>query len=94
MAAPRSRHAPHQTDDAAENIGRFCPILPQDLIDRGVTASTANDYLYNLNAAQAAAAWRYHWAMDLFDYLTTQSPPDDYFPNVDPNRFAHPVMPP
>ena len=31
--------------------------------------------------------WRYHWASRVFDYLTVQSPNDDYTPNVDPTRY-------
>jgi len=29
----------------------------------------------------------YAWADDLFDYLTVQSPADDYSPNVNPNEY-------
>lgn len=49
---------------------------------------SANDFGGN------SAAWRYRWAMDLFDHFTTvANPNDDYFPNVDPKTatYAKPV---
>lgn len=67
----------------AENIGRFCPIDPQD------TGQLINDYfpapLTQTNGVTPVPTqWRYHWATRLFDYLTVQSPQDDYLPDVDP----------
>jgi hypothetical protein len=31
--------------------------------------------------------WRYRWASRIFDYLTVQSPNDDYLPNVQQNTY-------
>jgi hypothetical protein len=56
----------------AENIGRFAPI------DKTDSVNLADDF------GTATNLWRYHWATRLFDYLTVQSPQDDYTPEVDP----------
>ena len=64
-------------DDKFENIGRFCPI---DGVD---TTYAVDDFATGRNGATAAPFWHYHWAMQLFDYLTVQSPQDDQFPLVD-----------
>ncbi len=68
------------TDDLGENIGRFCPINPSDV------ANAVDDYANPPanSAPPVSPKWRYHWAMQLFDYLTVQAPHDDYFPDVDP----------
>jgi hypothetical protein len=39
-----------------------------------------------LDDAAVAVKWNYRWATDFFDYLTVQSPNDDYFPNM-PKSF-------
>ncbi len=58
------------TDDANEQIGRFCPVSDLSL-------TTPNgDY------TAVYANWRYHWAMRLFDYFTVQSPNSDFLPNI------------
>src|SRR5205823_984379 len=31
--------------------------------------------------------WRYHWTNRIFDYLTVQSPDDDYLPDVSAVRY-------
>ncbi|HEY8665883.1 MAG TPA: hypothetical protein VIL86_04415, partial [Tepidisphaeraceae bacterium] len=74
-----------QTDDKdaagniVEQVGRFCPITLSgapnidDLFSNGIYSGTL---------AAGQVNWRYHWATHLFDYLTVQSPNDDYFPNV------------
>jgi hypothetical protein len=37
--------------------------------------------------------WRYHWADDLFDYLSVRTPSDDYLPNIPMQKEWHPVDP-
>jgi len=78
---------------SGENIGRFCPI---DELG-AVTATSANDYApqpidtatglpivdQNTRRPVPNAKWRYHFAIDLFNYLDVWSPQDDYLPNVD-----------
>ena len=64
------------TDDAAEQVGRFCPI--------GDPLTSGGDY-----NSTTPAAWRYRWAMRLFDYLTAiHNPKDDYLPNTDPMKYV------
>lgn len=69
-------------DDKFENIGRFCPI---DGVD---TTYSPDDFAQPLGGATASPLWRYHWAMQLFDYLTVHSPQDDQFPLVDSSYAA------
>ena len=66
-----------------ENIGRFCPLDPTDNFGAGI-----DDF------GTVATSWRYHFATRLFDYLTVQSPQDDYLPNVDPCRSDPGYAPP
>ena len=78
-----------QSDDTAENIGRFCPIDGAD-----VPGSNVDDF-----NPLTPANWRYRWAMSLFDYLTVQSPQDDQLPQVDPITYLSvaspsPTLPP
>jgi hypothetical protein len=42
-----------------------------------------DDYWTTDNSMQTA----YHWAFDLFDYVTVQAPHDDYLPDVDPLKY-------
>jgi hypothetical protein len=56
-----------------EQLGRFCPV--------GDPATASNDFNHD---PAAANAWRYHWALDLFDHLTVQAPNNDFMPDVDP----------
>lgn len=72
----------------AENVGRFCPIDPDDA--KLTNGAGVNDFAA-LPAAPAGGPpptssplWRYHWATRIFDFLTVQAPQDDYFPDVDP----------
>jgi hypothetical protein len=58
-----------------EQLGRFCPIYLTTYQDLAATKPLA---------AAPIATQRYAWARDLFEYLTTQCPQDDYLPNVDP----------
>jgi hypothetical protein len=65
------------TQTVAENVGRFCPIDPIDAAAAGEGGGVDD---FNLDATK----WRYRWATRLFDFLSIQSPQDDYLPNVDP----------
>jgi hypothetical protein len=67
-----------------EQVGRFAPIR-----DRGPMGTTPEyddlDPDGDFNRGSAAVGmnkWRYRWAIDLFEYLTVQSPGNDYLPNV------------
>jgi hypothetical protein len=70
--------------EVREQIGRFCPVgNPQ------AAAGLRGDYEptpapTDPNFATIRTAYRYQWAMDLFDHLTVESPSDDFLPNVDP----------
>ena len=48
------------------------PYLPYEAI---ISSSGTQDF------------WRYRWASRVFDYLTVQSPNNDYFPNVNPTNY-------
>jgi hypothetical protein len=67
-----------------EQIGRFCPV--------GDPGNKTLDF--NNNASSGPATWHYHWAKRLFDYLTVQSPQDDYYPNADPAVASTAYLPP
>jgi hypothetical protein len=67
----------------AENIGRFCPIDKDDANSAGATPAV-DDFAISAAGGTNNTSWRYHWATRLFDFLTVQSPQDDYTPNVDP----------
>jgi hypothetical protein len=60
-------------DDYAPLPGRITP----DLLDAKAVFQDQLGRWFN-------ARWRYHFALDLFDYLDVRSPQDDYLPNVDP----------
>ncbi|HSZ58730.1 MAG TPA: hypothetical protein VK797_23880 [Tepidisphaeraceae bacterium] len=66
--------------NAAEHVGRFCPI---DLTDLPPNSTTPNDF-YPAAAGVTPPQWFYHFATRLFDYLTVQSPQQDYMPDADP----------
>ena len=71
----------HSAPPYPENIGRFCPIDVND------GTGGINDYVgFTVSAPNQTynALWRYHWAMKLFDYLTVESPQDDYSPQYNP----------
>jgi hypothetical protein len=74
---------------ATENVGRFCPL---DLLDFGILPGNPpptnppfppNDFL-PANPGTVPPQWLYHFATRLFDYLTVQSPQQDYTPEADP----------
>ncbi len=75
-----------------ENVGRFCPINASPISDLTPTPvapnPTPNDYA-PANNTGTNSLWRYHWAAQLFDYLTVESPQEDYFPEVDPQRYVY-----
>lgn len=56
-----------------EQLGRFCPLVADPAVDLILNPATN----------------RYHWAVDLFDFLTVMSPQDDYLLNVDPSRYTN-----
>jgi hypothetical protein len=59
-----------------EQIGRFCPIFATS------TASAVDDY--GFGGTTDVTKYRYAWSKKLFDYLTVQTPSDDYLPNPNP----------
>jgi hypothetical protein len=69
-----------------ENVGRFCPITP---IDMNLITPTAPavlpDDLFTAPSGVIPNQWLYHFSTRLFDYLTVQSPQQDYMPEVDPS---------
>jgi hypothetical protein len=73
-----------------EQIGRFCPVgtvgqaAPNDFDYLPPTSPVGPGIPSNSNAS-----WRYHWARSLFDFVTVQSPDNDYLPNADP--LSYPV---
>ena len=67
-----------------EQVGRFAPIH-----DRDATAPFDANYDdldpvgdFNATSLVGTNKWRYRWAIDLFEYLTVQSPGNDYLPSV------------
>lgn len=76
------------TDDKDEQVGRFCPIhlSPRDptaaVPALAPTVTRIDDFSTVVNPLN----WKpYAWALDLFDYLTVQSPQRDFLPDVDPS---------
>jgi hypothetical protein len=72
---------------AIEQVGRFCPLGPAEFPPGALPVYTnaPNDYFLSPNpASPASPTWLYHWATRLFDYLTVQSPQQDFLPDVDP----------
>jgi hypothetical protein len=73
--------------ETREDIGRFSPI-------RHATGVDYDDFGYDpTGAVDWSPMWRYHWAMDLFDYVTVHAPHDDYSPEV-PQPHQASVPPP
>jgi hypothetical protein len=64
-----------------ENVGRFAPMSPFDFLNP--IPGLPNDFAAP-PAGGANLAWMYHFATRLFDYVTVQSPQQDYVPDVDP----------
>ncbi len=62
------------SDNGAENVGRFCPIHPDDCTPAGLY----DDFATKASATPSA----YHFATRLFDFLTVAGPADDYMQNV------------
>lgn len=58
------------SDNQAENVGRFCPLNPADCNGK------YNDFS---NSGPASA---YHFTTRLFDFVSVNAPSDDYMPNV------------
>jgi hypothetical protein len=81
------------SDDTRENIGRFCPIDGWDIFGvpppLPITSPLAYDDLYpfNANPTKNPPFWRYHWAMQILDYLTVQCPQDEQSPAAPPEAF-------
>lgn len=79
------------SDDVAENIGRFTPIDHRDLPanspvdDFHALPSNSNFPFYQ--------GWRYHWAMQVLDYLTVESPQDAQIPAVDAQQYPPLISP-
>jgi hypothetical protein len=88
-----------------EEIGRFCPVMNTgDGVGTFVTNNTASlgtiyavddgnllaGYHTNSAAAATPVYWRYHWATRLFDFLSTQTPHNDFLPNVDQTAYNNP----
>lgn len=74
-----------------ENVGRFSPISALDFAAYSANPGTValppyDDYAPAplIPAGTPSTEWLYHWATRLFDYLTVQSPQQDYLPDVDP----------
>lgn len=79
--------------NAVEQIGRFCPINYEDLVQPGQPLPANiyfDDYQRTASPPWDPGSIRYGWAMDLFDYVTVNSPQRDYLPNVDPG-FREPT---
>ncbi len=80
-----------------EQIGRFCPIIRNVFVNNSQPKPPGplpDDTLPASSATVANPAWRYHWAMSLFDYLTVNSPQQDYLPNIDPGSVTNPSYDP
>jgi len=80
-----------------EEVGRFCPIDPTELSRTHLPGivrpdwKMPNDLLLPENLNQK---YRYHFAKQLFDWLTVWSPHDDYLPEADPQQYARLSVPP
>ena len=79
------------TDDAVEQLGRFCPIrLPK--VALGTSIDDLNPFgTYDRLLApipmtnQTVPLWKYRWTTKIFDEFTViANPNDDYLPNTDP----------
>ncbi|HWE02700.1 MAG TPA: helix-hairpin-helix domain-containing protein [Tepidisphaeraceae bacterium] len=73
------------SDDAIEQVGRFCPLTAAD-----PTNATLQIYP-TLGRPTAVLPMQdtYAWANHVFDYFTAiGNPHDDYTPNVDPNSYS------
>jgi hypothetical protein len=66
-----------------ENIGRFCPMNPSDLGPANAANPPLNDFA-PAPPGGVSSLWLYHFGTRLFDYLTVQSPQQDYTPEADP----------
>ena len=66
-----------------EQVGRFAPI--HDRVAGGAGRYDDLDPIdgdFDRDSSDPLNKWRYRWAIDLFDYLTVNSPGNDYLPNV------------
>jgi hypothetical protein len=65
-----------------ENVGRFCPIDPVDFGLKPTDPAPVNDFAA-APPGTVSPLWLYHFGMRLFDYLTVQSPQQDFTPEAD-----------
>jgi hypothetical protein len=88
-----------------EEIGRFCPIMNTGdgegifLTTNKTTVGTVSPVDdgsplggYHTPLAAGKPYWRYHWATRLFDFLSTQTPHNDFLPNVDQTAYGNPNL--
>jgi hypothetical protein len=87
-----------------EEVGRFCPIMnTNNGVGTFVTTNAASFGVMTgvndgdplggyLTTPSAHAYWRYHWATRLFDFLSTQTPHNDFLPNVDQTAYSNPNL--
>jgi hypothetical protein len=78
-----------------ENIGRFTPVHWSDTpslaaVNTELLAQQAGNVPDDYWTADANSQTGYFWTFRLFDYLTVQSPQDDYLPDVDPAAGIYP----
>ncbi len=64
------------SDNQAENVGRFCPLHPDD----------CNGKYNDFSSSGPGVASAYHFATRLFDFVSVNAPSDDYMPNVGPEN--------
>ncbi len=82
---PKAKPTDTPVSALTEQIGRFCPVGgPATGPAAMPTAVATFDFLEPTGTNNAVTHWHYHWAKRLFDYLTVESPSEDYFPNIDP----------
>ncbi len=90
------RFCPIHWADTVDATGK--PVSPTE-IDATLTSPPWDDFIYPFVPTTAAPTapvyWptptQYYWTQRLFDYVTVQSPQDDYLPDVDP--AAYPATP-
>ena len=76
--------------NAAQNLGRFCPIHPDDC------NGAYDDFDTSTPTPSTNGASSYHFATRLYDFLTVNAPSDDYMQNLAtptamPGSTAYPV---
>jgi hypothetical protein len=90
------QHPTQTRSRPVENVGRFAPLFyplgtytyfdDYAPLPLNVTPDHSKKHLvfWDQLGRLFNSSWRYHFALDLFDYLDVRSPQDDYLPNVDP----------